>query len=176
MKKMALNFKDYKGRSLEEVAVLDYPSLDTLETNLLKRGDQNSPLLKRIQSLKYLLNNFRPAFPCHSENCQNLPDYIALSVKYTGKDIRGISIPEFSPKPLILCDSHKEERYQESQLYPLAYDTILKFLHHPRRLINDLHRIFLVLTGFQGPETRENIIRHLNKLPTRYGGIQLELF
>ncbi len=150
------DFGQHKNKSIEQVAVIDFPYLLWSYNKVQRLSDDFKTHIKEV---RFKLNNFVPDVKCGACK-ENIPEHISIGMNLP----HGISVStqylycdEKSCKSSALC-------YEKAQLYPLAFSTLEQLPHSPKWIREDVSEVLVQATGFRGRKTHtalESLLEHM---------------
>ena len=159
-----IKFGIYKGKTFEQLALIDYPYLVLASENVNRLYQFKEHLNEIIHSL----NNFVPQIRCSMTKCQNTAEYMSIALIY---DYKPTPIDISVSKRFVCCDEEDCKStmltYEKSRLYPIRFGTLLKFPHLPRFIREDIRRVLLQAARFEVRLTSDNAAKFFENLEAR---------
>ena len=108
-----------------------------------------------MDEVMYKLNNFVSPFKCRK--CDKNVTQMSILKGYDG-----VSVSSF----YTTCDdsSHLEQTTERTVLYPIKYSILELFPAFPKHVRQDIQKVLLKLTGFQGRKTKKALAEHIDNL------------
>ncbi|MEM2822147.1 MAG: hypothetical protein QXE64_00960 [Candidatus Pacearchaeota archaeon] len=174
-----LEFKSgkWRGKSLEQLAVTDYPSFRWLYEN----GNLPDRWKARMEKIIYALDNFESKIKCQNPNCCNPAEYLSIVVEYSygysgygsrsrGKakpiaDI-GVSTDYVFCSPKCSKNSHLP-LHEKAILYEAKYSVIFSEFSPTtcnKGIREDLHNVMYKLLAGEMEKTKKNLYNLINKI------------
>ncbi len=162
-----ITFGKYKGKSLEQIAVSDYPYFKWLKGIILSDRIRES-----IEELEYKLNHYVPQLSCAASGCSKTAEFMSVVATRFGVSVG----PAY-----VGCAEHIEQirsMHPKAIYYPIKYDSLLQiFSGKPTRAdLQELLDFLLLTTGWERKRrrTKRAMKEHFDNL--KLMGEQLRLF
>ncbi len=149
-------FGQHKNKSIEQVAVTDFPYLLWSDSNVRRLSDD---FKKHLKEVRFKLNNFVPDVKCGACK-ENIPEHISIGMNLP----YGISVST----QYLYCDEKSCKSsaltYEKAQLYHLAFSTLESLPYSPKWIREDVSEVLLAAIGFRGRKTQaalEALLEHV---------------
>jgi hypothetical protein len=174
-------FGKHEGKSVEQVAVDDFPYLVFARDNfpnprffLGKLPTDSGYVKKRIDDVIYKLDNFLPKAKC--SKCDETAYFMSIiheTEKFkVDKDysppVKGTRCNVSVGDEFVYCKNHKVDYIAEKALtYEIKFSTLLMLPHKPKKIRLEVSDFLLRLTGFVGVKTKEALSEYISNLKDR---------
>ena len=175
-------FGKYKGESLEEVALGKkvskggkqegyeyFVNLGQGKPEYFGKFQETAKAMERWNDIYFKLNMFvtDEKYKCHSLECENTPTQISIA----GTGEYGFSVsPAYISCDDDYCQSSLANMSHKSRLYPLGFNTILRFGWHgsgAKRDQQQIQKVLKDLAGWEGNITEDRATDFIENLQTR---------
>jgi hypothetical protein len=154
-------FGKYNGKTLDQVALLNYPYLDWLYTTSTYINPKGKDT---IRGLEVLLNSYVPNAVCSGENnCKNPATLISIA----GDSRNGYSVG----RGYIYCKVHKDNAFAytpKAMIYPIEHQIIKNFDgppgHGAKYDVQNIQGVLNSLAGFGGVISKNRAAEFFSKL------------
>ncbi len=170
---------EYAGKTIEQLALMDYPALLSRRKFLYEGARKGIvrlwPEIKAMDKLYDLLNLFLKEEKCETSECNSLADHIWMPyvIAYNPHTEKNFTDYNFSLYELH-CKNHRADGKFER--FPLTFDSTTRF--STKTNTNRMNNILLTLLGFyQDKPIRKKTIKEAQKFfDYLRSGRQQELF
>ncbi len=183
VKEYIIDFGQYNGDSVEQVALKDYLYLDWMLKGI-KDGSFQKRLSRdfvgRIEEIVEKLNNFESPLAC-ANGCGDNVSTISVALQVLGRDAHNRDTYGMSAGTgFAYCDKERCQRstnYDKTTIHPVKFDTIKDFPRFPKWIRRDIQDLLVKCTGLKGRKTKGNVREAIDNLTLKGGPAeQLYLF